>query len=319
MTISAVVKRIQPGRRIEGISAVLLPFDQNCGIDFAGFTENLRRTLSVGLTPAVNMDTGYVNLINTQQRRAVLKVASEAAQGKRFVAGAFVEGQGGDLLGLYQNEIEAITRADGVPILFQCSRLKAMTDTELIEFHKTLASTCRELLCFELGEMFAPFGRIYDLATFRELIQIPQITGLKHSSLNRELEWQRLALRDEIRPEFKIYTGNDLAIDMVMYGSDYLLGLSAFAPEAFAARDALWAASDPSFYELNDLLQYLGCFAFRPPVPAYKHSAAQFLKLRGRIISDEPHPKAQRRPDSDVEILRHISESLDACLANLNR
>ena len=92
--------------------------------------------------------------------------------------------------------------------------------------------------------------------------------------------------------------------------------LSAFAPEAFAARDALWAAADPRFYELNDLLQYLGCFAFRSPVPAYKHTAAQFLKLRGRIKSDLPHPRAQRRPESDVEILRHISERLDLLVAN---
>lgn len=28
--------------------------------------------------------------------------------------------------------------------------------------------------------------------------------------------------------------GNDLAIDMVFYGSDYLLGLSAFSVEVFA-------------------------------------------------------------------------------------
>ena len=40
--------------------------------------------------------------------------------------------------------------------------------------------------------------------------------------------------------------------------------------------------SSTGFYALNDLLQYLGTFAFRPPVPAYRHSAAQFLKLRGR-------------------------------------
>ncbi|MEP6664065.1 MAG: dihydrodipicolinate synthase family protein, partial [Verrucomicrobiota bacterium] len=126
--------------------------------------------------------------------------------------------------------------------------------------------------------------------------------------------WKRLALRDEVRPDFKIYTGNDLAIDMVMYGSDYLLGLSAFCPEAFALRDKFWAKSDPRFYELNDVLQYLGHFAFRLPVPAYKHTAAQFLKLRGKIITDRPHPKAQRRPESDLEILRNISERLDRFL-----
>jgi dihydrodipicolinate synthase/N-acetylneuraminate lyase len=156
--------------------------------------------------------------------------------------------------------------------------------------------------------MFAPFGRIYDLETYAGLLGIPQCVGAKHSSLNRVQEWQRLELRDRERPEFKVYTGNDLAIDMVMYGSDYLLGLSTFAPDLFARRDALWASGDPAFYELNDLLQYLGCFAFRAPVPAYKHSAAQFLKLRGWLHSDATHPSAERRPDSDIAVLRDIGQ-----------
>ncbi len=97
---------------------------------------------------------------------------------------------------------------------------------------------------------------------------------------------------------------------MVIYGSDYLLGLSTFAPDLFARRDALWAAGDPGFYELNDLLQYLGFFAFRAPVPAYKHSAAQFLKLRGWIGSDLTHPNSPTRPASDLPILREIAERL---------
>jgi hypothetical protein len=95
-----------------------------------------------------------------------------------------------------------------------------------------------------------------------------------------------------------------------MYGSDYLLGLSTFAPDLFAKRDALWAGGDPAFYELNDLLQYLGFFAFRAPVPAYKHSAAQFLRLRGWLAADTPHPMAERRPESDVAVLRDIGQRL---------
>ena len=60
--------------------------------------------------------------------------------------------------------------------------------------------------------------------------------------------------------------------DLVVHGVDYLLGLSTFDPEAFAARDAAWAGGDEArFWELNDLLQYLGQFAFRAPVPAYRH------------------------------------------------
>ena len=97
---------------------------------------------------------------------------------------------------------------------------------------------------------------------------------------------------------------------MVMYGSDYLLGLSTFAPEAFARRDRHWAAGDPAFYELNDRLQYLGFFAFRDPVPAYKHSAAMFFKLRGWIGCDDTHPASPARPDSDRDVLRKIAEML---------
>ena len=40
-------------------------------------------------------------------------------------------------------------------------------------------------------------------------------------------------------------------------------------------------SGDLRFYELNDLLQYLGSFSFREPVPAYRHDAAMFLRTRG--------------------------------------
>jgi hypothetical protein len=93
---------------------------------------------------------------------------------------------------------------------------------------------------------------------------------------------------------------------MVMYGSDYLLGLSTFAPDLFAKRDRLWMEGDPAFYELNDALQYLGWLAFRPPVPAYKHSAAMYLKLRGWLDCDRTHPRSPTRPDSDRAILRSL-------------
>jgi hypothetical protein len=76
-----------------------------------------------------------------------------------------------------------------------------------IGLFRDVAAECEQLFAFELGEMFAPFGEIYDLDTVRELMQIPQITGMKHSSLNRVLELQRLDLRDDGRPEFKVYTG----------------------------------------------------------------------------------------------------------------
>jgi dihydrodipicolinate synthase/N-acetylneuraminate lyase len=163
--------------------------------------------------------------------------------------------------------------------------------------------------------MFVPFGRIFSTAFLSRLMEIDAFIGVKHSSLDRELEWERLALRDRQRPDFRIYTGNDLAIDMVFYGSDYLLGLSAFHVEAFALRDRLWAAGDAASVTVNDLLQYLGQVVFRAPVPAYKHSAAQFLHARGLIATDRPHPRNPRRPASDVPLLTDIRDRLDTLMA----
>ena len=159
-----------------------------------------------------------------------------------------------------------------------------------------------------------PFNRvdeIFDAETFRRLMDIPEIKGMKHSSLDRLVELERLALRDARRPDFRIYTGNDLAINMIEYGSDYLLGLAGFAPEKFAERDRLWETGNPEYYALSDALQYLGNVAFRDPVPAYKHSAAMFLHLTGRIPTDRAHPRNPRRPEWEGELLRDCARRLD--------
>jgi hypothetical protein len=244
----------------------------------------------------------------------VLDATRAALGGQRFLAGAFVADAPGAKFdaGAYRREASDITARGGTPVLFQSYGLTSLPSAEVVAGYEAATRDCDEFIAFELGTMFAPFGRIYDLDTFRELLRLKKCSGAKHSSLKRELEWQRLAVRDAERPEFKVYTGNDLGIDMVMYGSDYLLGLSTFAPDLFAKRDAYWQAGDPRFYELNDVLQYLGFLTFREPVPAYKHSAAMFLKLRGWIGCDATHPRSPTRPDSDRELLRGILRQLDA-------
>src|SRR5262249_32166533 len=104
----------------------------------------------------------------------------------------------------------------------------------------------------------------------------------------------------------------DLAIDMVAFGSDYLLGLSTFAPEAFAARDRAFACDDAEFLARNDALQHLGNVGFRVPVPAYKHSAAQYLHITGHLDGDAIHPRAPRRPAADRVFLLDCALRLGA-------
>jgi dihydrodipicolinate synthase/N-acetylneuraminate lyase len=308
----------RPHREIDGVSAVLLPFTSQGRPDLDTFTALVERTFAAGLTPAVNMDTGFVNLLAREERRRVLTAAAAAARGRPFVAGAFIEGDVGEPAGLYRRAVDEIRKAGGTPILFPCSSLGGIDEDRLLAVHADVGREGPPILAFELGTMFVPFGRVFSGDMFARLVDLPAFVGLKHSSLDRCREWERLRIRDARRPEFKIYTGNDLAIDMVFYGSDYLLGLSAFWPEAFAARDRLWANGDPRAICLNDLLQYLGFLAFRDPVPAYKHSAAQFLKLRDAIPSDAPHPAAPRRPDTDIPFLEDIAARIGSLLESVS-
>jgi len=305
--------RIVQGRTIEGVSATLVPYTDDGKIDWSAFEAHVARTVAAGLTPAVNMDTGYVQLLDDVDKARVLDIAADVT-GSSFVAGAFVTDEEGALFDLdaYRKAATEVADHGGTPVVFPSYGLNGLPEEDWVRALAGIGEVVDRFIGFELGPMFVPYGRIVSLDAYRGMMDILRCIGAKHSSLSRRAEWDRLALRDATRPDFRVYTGNDLAIDMVMYGSDYLLGLSTFAPDLFGERDRLWAASDPGFYELNDALQYLGQFSFRAPVPAYRHDAAMFLELRGWADSDFTPPGVPRRPESDRAVLYEIAERLGA-------
>jgi dihydrodipicolinate synthase/N-acetylneuraminate lyase len=293
--MDAPLDLLRPCRAITGMSAILLPHHSPAEPDWPAFEAHVERTAAAGLTPAVNMDTGFVHLLSPAQRAEVLR--RTRALGVDFVAGAF------DLA-----DVEAVQTEGGVPVLFPSAATR-----EVVPAYQQVATVADRFIGFELSPVFHPDGQIWDLETYREVLAIPQCVGAKHSSLDRQAEWDRLRLRDARRPDFRVLTGNDLAIDMVMYGSDYLLGLSTFAPAEFAARDACWAKGDiGGFHRINDVLQWLGTTAFRVPVPAYRHDAAVWFTLRGWAASDAVPAGAPRREAWEGALLADILAALEA-------
>jgi dihydrodipicolinate synthase/N-acetylneuraminate lyase len=314
--IKCIESRRQFGRKVQGIAAALLPFQSKGRIAVEAFQRHLAVTHAAGLINAVNMDTGYVNYLSETQKTNVLEW-TRAALGKNvpFVAGAYIENLEGDVVTLYRRQLDLIVAMGGIPILFQTARLKASPGRKLAATYQAVCRGYQNVLAFELGPMFAANGKIFDSETILRLMDIPEISGMKHSSLDRLVELDRLALRDRHRPDFRIFTGNDLGINMIEYGSDYLLGLATFAPEQFAKRDRLWQSGDPGYYALSDALQYLGNVAFRDPVPAYKHSAALFLHLCGRIPTANTHPKNPKRPAGEIRWLQDCARRVSDCQA----
>ncbi len=313
MTPASPFDRPRTHRKVEGIAAALLPFETDGRIAVEAFQKHLVATQQAGLKNAVNMDTGYVNFLSETEKLHVLQWTREAlGKDVPFVAGAYIEGQQGQVTELYRKQMDAIVGFGGTPILFQTSQLHGKSAREKAETYQEACRGYPGVLAFELGKMFAPNGEIFDTETFLRLMEIPEILGLKHSSLERLIELDRLTLRDLHRPDFRIYTGNDLGINMIEYGSDYLLGLATFAPEKFAERDRFWETADPRYFVLSDSLQHLGNVAFREPVSAYKHSAAIFLRLTGRIPSDKTHAKNPQRPIWELELMRDCVRRLGA-------
>ena len=311
MSVLDWIGKKRPGREVQGLAACLLPFEEDGAMAERAFREAVQRTETAGLGCAVNMDTGYANYLEAAERTEVLRWTTETlGEGRFFAAGAFVEGREGDLAELYQREMDEIASFGGTPVIFQTTRFHDWEAERIVDLYARICAPYESVIGFELGKVFAPFGMIYDEEVIRGLMDIPSLIGIKHSSLSRAEELKRLALRDERRPDFRIYTGNDLGIDMIEYGSDYLLGLAAFCPEKFAERDRYWKEGDERYYELADALQYLGNVGFRAAVPAYKHSCAVFQHLLGRIPSSEPHPSCPRRPEWEAGMMEDCARRL---------
>src|SRR5262245_21612996 len=94
-TLLDPIALLRPRPKITRMPAILLPYDGRGRIDWDGVRARLTRTFAAGLIPAVNMDTGYVNLIAPEEKQRVLIETRALAGGKEFVAGAFVRDSAG--------------------------------------------------------------------------------------------------------------------------------------------------------------------------------------------------------------------------------
>src|ERR1700691_4786365 len=108
-TIESLIAQKKARRKINGIAAALLPFGADDRVDVVSFQLQLQAIQNAGLMNAVNMDTGYVNYLSDAEKLDVLRWTREAlGEGVPFVAGAYIEGRSGEIVGLYREQMEPI-------------------------------------------------------------------------------------------------------------------------------------------------------------------------------------------------------------------
>jgi hypothetical protein len=294
-----------PGRRPQGLGSVLLPVLDDGSPDWDGFAHLLGRVADTALIPAVNLGPGAGDLIGSSTRAEVVATVGAALGGSRFVAGVRAEAaaDGGFDPQRLAGVVDSVARHDGVPVLLPSPALATLGPDELLGLVAWMGDWCDRLIVAELPDDRWDGGQIWGMDVFRALLELPRCIGVVHGSWRRGLEWDRLRMRDDVRPDFQVFSANDLAVDQVTFGADHALDLSAAVPDLVGDRDEMWATEDPGVVELHDALQALATLVFRPPVAASRHSLARVLQLRGWLPHDRIHPDLPRRPESDDDLL----------------
>jgi hypothetical protein len=313
--LTLALRHLTPDRSIHGAAALPVWAGPSGRLDLAGLAARLEATFAAGLTPAVNLFAGSVDLLGLDDRIDVLSTAAGVARGRRFIAGTWPPDDAAPLAVRYGRAADGVARQGGTPLLLPIPELETLDGDALAHLWRQATAGHRGVLALEIAPAFGLPGTIHAPEVLPRLLDVPSLGGLVHASLDRGTEWARIEARDVGRPDFRIYSGHERALDMVAYGSDYLLGTAGCAPEAFAARDRAWRAGEPLAFELNDVLQHLGTLIHRDPLPGARHAAVQWLHARGLVRDAAPWAGAERRPDSDAALYRTIAARLDALLA----
>ena len=294
-----------PGRRPAGLAPVLLPSLSSGEPDWDGFAHLLGRTVDSGLVPLISAGPGMGDRLDASTRAEVVATVGAALGGRTFVAGVRAEDgpDGGFDPSRLAGTVAAVSRHGGVPVLLPSPALARLDPDEALGLLAWMGEWCDRLIAADLPAERWDGGRAWGMDAFTVLLDQPACIGLIDGSWNRQLEWDRIRRRDDVRPDFRLYSANALGIDQIMFGADHALDLAAAVPDAIADRDEAWAIEDPGVIDRHDALQALATVVFRPPYDAARHALARVLLLRGWLPHDQVHPSLPRRPESDDELL----------------
>lgn len=252
--------------------ATILPMDMAYRPDYDAFSTYL--TWLVGQKAAgfaINMDTGEGPQLTAGERRCVAEKAVEVANGRVFVLGGVM---GATTAGAVEMaRMYAETGADGLVVFPNAAFRNDPLDPRIpVEYHKAIADAAGlPIVLFQLAPVFG--GVNYTRETLLELLNIPQVIGIKEASFDAQYFAYTKETVDMAGRPITIMTGNDrfIAESILLGARGGLLGFGAIGCQMVA--EMLESANAGRLHEVVDLQPRTAAFAeviYRDPVLDYR-------------------------------------------------
>src|SRR5690349_20985960 len=124
--LTLALRHLTPSRTIDAGAALPVWTGPSRRLDLAGLATRLDATFAAGLTPAVNLFAGSVDLLGREDRTDVLSTAAGVARGRRFIAGTWPTDDAAPLAVRYGRAVDAVVRQGGTPLLLAIPELAAL-------------------------------------------------------------------------------------------------------------------------------------------------------------------------------------------------
>jgi 4-hydroxy-tetrahydrodipicolinate synthase len=210
------------------LPAAILPMTSDYEPDFKSFARYLEWLISQrAVALAVNMDTGEGPQLKSAERRRVIEVAAETANGRCGVVAGVMGATTRDAV-----EMAIMCKdagADGLVVFPNSAFRNEPLDSRIpVDYHKAIAeATGLPIILFQLAPVFG--GVNYSRETLLKLIEIPEVVAIKEASFDPKYFTFTKKTLDMADHKITFLTGNDLFItESFMLGAEgALLGFCA--------------------------------------------------------------------------------------------
>lgn len=223
------------------VAVTVTPFVKDCVPNFSEIekqTETLCRSGIDAIFP--NASTGEFPRMETEDKLKIMKTVADAAAGRKaLIAGACDGSEPGVIRYLEAAKKLGYDGAVVCPTYYY-----GLSQNDVFRFYRNVSEAAEGLPVIAYHVPFFTTGIEQD--TFRRILDLPGICGMKDSSANLKRIAHLCDIAQRVRPEFEVYTGTDdcllPALTVGCFGN--MTALAASMPEKICGIYEAFRAGD---------------------------------------------------------------------------